>query len=96
MQYGIHWADRREELGEQVSDVAWRMELEPIRRAIAVFGQSIFRGIPPRYRRTEMEPNSFSPEHIHEFDARVLMLEGEMTIISNGAGQTCAPAIPSR
>jgi cupin domain len=35
-----------------------------------------------------MEPNSFSPEHVHEFDARVLILEGEMTIISNGAEQT--------
>jgi len=37
---------------------------------------------------SRMEPNSFSPEHVHEFDARVLILEGEMTIISNGAEQT--------
>jgi quercetin dioxygenase-like cupin family protein len=34
-----------------------------------------------------MEPNSLSPEHAHEFDARVLILEGEMTISSNGAEQ---------
>ena len=35
-----------------------------------------------------MEPSSFSPEHAHEFDARVLILEGEMTIIGNRAEQT--------
>lgn len=31
-----------------------------------------------------MEANSVNPEHAHEFDARVLILEGAMTIISEG------------
>jgi hypothetical protein len=54
---GRHWTDRREELGKQISEVAWRMELEPIRRTIAVFWQIHFpcseRRIPSRYRRAE-------------------------------------------
>ena len=31
-----------------------------------------------------MEPNKTNPEHSHEFDAKLLVLEGEMTIVSNG------------
>ena len=31
-----------------------------------------------------MEANSLNPEHAHDFDARLLVLEGAMTIISGG------------
>ena len=31
-----------------------------------------------------MEANTINPEHSHEFDAKLLVLEGEMTITSNG------------
>jgi quercetin dioxygenase-like cupin family protein len=31
-----------------------------------------------------MEAHSINPEHAHEFDARLLVLEGAMTIISEG------------
>jgi quercetin dioxygenase-like cupin family protein len=31
-----------------------------------------------------MEANSLNPEHAHDFDARPLVLEGAMTIISEG------------
>ncbi|HZT88225.1 MAG TPA: cupin domain-containing protein [Stellaceae bacterium] len=45
-----------------------------------------------------MEANQFNPDHAHEFDARVLVLEGEMTITHSGtahtyrAGDMCALA----
>ena len=32
-----------------------------------------------------MPANETNPEHSHEFDARLLVLEGEMTITSEGA-----------
>jgi quercetin dioxygenase-like cupin family protein len=35
-----------------------------------------------------MEPNKTNPEHSHEFDARLLILEGEMTIASDGEERT--------
>jgi quercetin dioxygenase-like cupin family protein len=35
-----------------------------------------------------MEPNRTNPEHSHEFDARLLILEGEMRVISEGAERT--------
>jgi quercetin dioxygenase-like cupin family protein len=35
-----------------------------------------------------MEANATNPEHSHEFDARLLVLEGEMTIISEGEERT--------
>ena len=35
-----------------------------------------------------MEANAVNPEHAHEFDARVLVLEGEMTIRCGGAERT--------
>ena len=35
-----------------------------------------------------MEPNKTNPEHSHEFDARLLILEGEMRIVSEGAERT--------
>jgi len=35
-----------------------------------------------------MEPNSINPEHSHEFDARLLVLEGEMTIVCEGEERT--------
>ena len=31
-----------------------------------------------------MEANALNPEHAHEFDARLLVLEGAMTIVSEG------------
>ena len=31
-----------------------------------------------------MEANALNPEHAHEFDARLLVLEGAMTIASEG------------
>ena len=31
-----------------------------------------------------MEANAFNPEHAHEFDAHLLVLEGAMTIIAEG------------
>ena len=35
-----------------------------------------------------MEANSLNPEHAHEFDARLLVLEGTMTITSEGSERT--------
>ena len=35
-----------------------------------------------------MEANATNPEHAHEFDARLLVLEGEMTITSEGEERT--------
>ena len=32
-----------------------------------------------------MEANSVNPEHAHEFDARLLILEGAMTILAQSA-----------
>jgi quercetin dioxygenase-like cupin family protein len=45
-----------------------------------------------------MEANHVNPDHVHEFDARVLVIEGEMTIAQGGvshtyrAGDMCALA----
>jgi len=45
-----------------------------------------------------MEANHFNPEHAHEFDACVLVVEGEITIARNGkpevfrAGDMCSMA----
>ena len=38
-----------------------------------------------------MQPNKTNPEHSHEFDARLLVLEGEMTITCEGVEQTYRP-----
>jgi quercetin dioxygenase-like cupin family protein len=35
-----------------------------------------------------MEAGKFNPEHTHEFDACVMVVEGEMTIARNGEGET--------
>jgi quercetin dioxygenase-like cupin family protein len=35
-----------------------------------------------------MEANALNPEHAHEFDARLLVLEGAMTIAAEGAERT--------
>ena len=35
-----------------------------------------------------MEPNTDNPEHAHEFDARLMVIEGEMAIARNGAVET--------
>jgi quercetin dioxygenase-like cupin family protein len=36
----------------------------------------------------QMEANQFNPEHVHEFDACVLVVEGEMTIARHGKPET--------
>lgn len=43
-------------------------------------------GYEPVERR--MDANHCNPEHAHEFDARVLLLDGEMTITRDGKAQT--------
>ena len=35
-----------------------------------------------------MEAGAVNPEHAHEFDARLLILEGEMTIVCGGEERT--------
>jgi quercetin dioxygenase-like cupin family protein len=35
-----------------------------------------------------MEPEAFNPEHSHEFDAHLLVLEGAMTIAVEGGERT--------
>src|SRR5438309_12083952 len=35
-----------------------------------------------------MEANAVNPEHTHEFDARLLVLEGAMTITAEGSERT--------
>ena len=35
-----------------------------------------------------MEPKALNPEHAHEFDARLLVLEGAMTITAEGQQRT--------
>ena len=35
-----------------------------------------------------MQAGEFNPEHAHEFDARLLILEGEMTIMCDGEERT--------
>jgi quercetin dioxygenase-like cupin family protein len=35
-----------------------------------------------------MEAGQINPEHAHEFDARLLVLEGEMTIVCDGKERT--------
>ncbi len=32
-----------------------------------------------------MQPNAVNPEHVHPFDARLLVIEGGMTIVREGA-----------
>lgn len=46
-------------------------------------------GYEPVERR--MEANHFNPEHVHEFDARVMLLDGEMTITRPTGAQTFHP-----
>lgn len=46
-------------------------------------------GYEPVERR--MDANSFNPEHVHEFDARVMLLDGEMTITRPTGAQTFHP-----
>ena len=36
----------------------------------------------------KMEPNATNPEHSHEFDSRLLIIEGEMTVASEGKQRT--------
>jgi len=46
-------------------------------------------GYEPVERR--MDADQFNPEHMHEFDARVMLLDGEMTITRNGKPQVFRP-----
>ncbi|MBW4093480.1 MAG: cupin domain-containing protein [Proteobacteria bacterium] len=54
-------------------------------------------GYEPVTRR--MDPNEVRPEHVHDFDARLLVLDGSMTIVSDGTARAYAPgetfAIPA-
>jgi quercetin dioxygenase-like cupin family protein len=36
----------------------------------------------------QMQAGEFNPEHAHEFDALLLVLEGEMTIVCDGEERT--------
>ena len=36
----------------------------------------------------EMAPNTVNPDHSHDFDAQVLVLDGEITIVRGGKAQT--------
>ena len=56
---GRHWSDRCTELGQQVTDAVWGMQLEPLRQTIAVFGNSVFRVFRGGYRRAVAQLNSF-------------------------------------
>ena len=46
-------------------------------------------GYEPVERR--MDANHFNPEHVHEFDARVMVLDGEMIITRPTGAQTFRP-----
>jgi quercetin dioxygenase-like cupin family protein len=39
--------------------------------------------------RREWEPNRVVPDHTHPFDARVLVLDGEVTLTMEGRSRTC-------
>jgi quercetin dioxygenase-like cupin family protein len=39
----------------------------------------------------EMAPNSINPDHTHEFDARVMVLSGSMTLAIGGGRQVRCP-----
>ena len=38
-----------------------------------------------------MEPSTTNPEHAHDFDARVLVVAGEMTLARDGASRAYRP-----
>jgi quercetin dioxygenase-like cupin family protein len=38
-----------------------------------------------------MEPNSNKPAHVHDFDARVMVVAGEMTLARDGASRAYRP-----
>lgn len=38
-----------------------------------------------------MEPNTTNPEHAHDFDARVMVVAGEMTLDRDGASRAYSP-----
>ncbi len=38
-----------------------------------------------------MEPNTTNPEHAHDFDARVLVVAGEMTLARDGTNRAYRP-----
>lgn len=59
---GRHWSERSAELGQQVSGVVWEMQLKPLRRTVAVFGNSYFRVFRGSYRRAVAELNSVCRE----------------------------------
>jgi len=43
-----------------------------------------------------MEPNNINPDHSHEIDARLLVFEGETTIIGEGEERTYRAGALSR
>ncbi|MSO99971.1 MAG: cupin domain-containing protein [Acetobacteraceae bacterium] len=38
-----------------------------------------------------MKPDGVNPEHVHPFDARLLVLDGEITITRDGKAETFRP-----
>jgi quercetin dioxygenase-like cupin family protein len=40
-----------------------------------------------------MPPGQVNSEHAHEFDARLLVLEGEMTVVATARNAPTVPAI---
>ena len=73
---GYQWTERRTELAKRVTEVVWSTELGPIRRTIAVFGQSTFRVLRGEYRRAIAELNSFcSGPPPKAYDERIGLLD---------------------
>jgi len=35
-----------------------------------------------------MQPSAINPDHVHDFDARVLVVAGEMTVVAEGKRNT--------
>ena len=42
-------------------------------------------------RENAMQPGAFNSDHEHPFDARLLVLAGEMTVAFDGQSKTCRP-----
>ena len=38
-----------------------------------------------------LKPNCCAPDHVHDFDAKLLVLGGEITLIRDGASRTFVP-----
>jgi uncharacterized cupin superfamily protein len=68
------------------SDLRFATKEDTMNRAEfeAALGAQGYREIVDR----RMEGGAFNPEHAHEFEARLLVLEGEMTIFCEGEERT--------